>query len=55
MPAGAQTLVLTRPGKAPRTFRSTADGKLELPWDPDWDAATVVLSAPLKSVDPIID
>lgn len=53
--AGAQTLVLTRPGRAPRTFRSSADGKLELPWEPDWNAATVVLSAPLQSVDPVID
>lgn len=54
-PGAVQTLVLTRPGKAPRTFRSGTDGKLELPWDPDWDAATVVLSAPLQSVDPVID
>lgn len=54
-PGAVQTLVLARPGRAPRTFRSTVDGKLELPWDPDWAAATVVLSAPLQSVDPVID
>lgn len=54
-PGAMQTLVLARPGKAPRTFRSTTDGKLELPWNPDWAAATVVLSAPLQSVDPVID
>lgn len=54
-PGAVQTLVLARPGKAPRTFRSTTDGKLELPWNPGWAAATVQLSAPLKSVDPVID
>ena len=54
-PGAVQTLVLTRPGKAPRTFRSANDGKLELPWNPDWSAATVVLSAPLQGVAPVID
>ena len=54
-PGAVQTVVLTRPGKAPRTFRSATDGKLELPWNQDWNAATVVLSAPLQAVAPVID
>ena len=53
-PATAQTLTLHLPDTAPKTFRSDAKGQLDLPWNPAWIAAEVTLSAPLKSVTPVL-
>lgn len=35
-----------------KVWKSDAEGKIRLPWEPSWAAASVVLSAPLKGVAP---
>ena len=51
-PGAAQTVEVQFADGKRRTFRSDAKGRARLPWEPDWAAATVVLSAPLKKIDP---
>jgi hypothetical protein len=51
-PGVPQTVeILLADGKR-KTFRTDAKGRVRLPWEPDWSAATVVLSAPLRKIDP---
>jgi hypothetical protein len=51
-PGAVQTVEITLPGGKPKVYRSDAKGRVRLPWEPDWAAATVALSAPLKKIDP---
>ena len=51
-PGAVQTVEITPPGGKPRVYPSDARGRVRLPWEPGWAAATVVLSAPLKKIDP---
>jgi hypothetical protein len=51
-PGATQTVELQFADGKRRTFRSDAKGRVRLPWEPDWAAALVVLSAPLKKIDP---
>jgi hypothetical protein len=51
-PGTAQTVEITWPDGKRRVFRSDASGRVRLPWERDWAAATVVLSAPLRKLDP---
>jgi hypothetical protein len=51
---GPQTLTLLQPGGKRQLYRTDARGELRLPWNPDWAAATVELSAPLKQVNPVM-
>jgi hypothetical protein len=51
-PGATQTVEVRFADGKRRTFRSDAKGRLRLPWEPDWAEATVVLSAPLKKIDP---
>ena len=51
-PGAVQTVEVQFADGKRRTFRSDAKGRARLPWEPDWAAATVVLSAPLKKLDP---
>lgn len=51
-PGPARTVELRFADGKRRTFTADKKGRVRLPWDPDWAAATVVLSAPLLKVDP---
>jgi hypothetical protein len=51
-PGMPQTVELQFADGKRRLFRSDAKGRVSLPWEPDWAAALVVLSAPLKKIDP---
>ena len=51
-PGAAQTVQVTLPGGQAKLYRTDARGRVRLPWEPGWAAATVVLSAPLKKIDP---
>ena len=51
-PGTVQTAEITLADGKRKLYRSDAKGRIRLPWDPDWAAATVVLSAPLKKIDP---
>lgn len=53
--AGAiQTATLTWPDGKKKTWKTGADGKIHLPWEPDWGKVMVELSAPLKDLGPKI-
>jgi hypothetical protein len=52
---GPQTATLTWPDGRSRSYRSDAEGRLRLPWEADWGAARVRLSAPLASIGPVLD
>jgi len=47
-----QTITLTLADGQKKTWKSDAKGSIRLPWEPDWAAAKVVLSSPLKGVAP---
>ncbi len=51
-PGAVQTVEIILADGKRRQFRSDAKGRVKLPWEPDWAQATVVLSAPLKKIDP---
>jgi hypothetical protein len=51
-PGTVQTVEVQFADGKRRTFRSDAKGRARLPWEPDWADATIVLSAPLKTIDP---
>jgi hypothetical protein len=51
-PGAPQTVEVQFADGKRRSFRSDAKGRARLPWEPDWAKATVVLSAPLKKIDP---
>jgi hypothetical protein len=51
---GPQTLSLTPPGGRPKLWKTDAKGVLNLPWNAAWSNAEVVLSAPLKALDPVM-
>jgi hypothetical protein len=51
-PGAPQTVEITWPDGKRKVFRSDAKGRVRLPWDSDWAAATVVLSSPLVKLDP---
>ena len=49
-----QTATLALPGGQSKAWKTDADGQIRLPWEPDWNAAVVVLSAPLKGIDQVM-
>ena len=51
-PGAVQTATLTWPGGKKKLWKSSSDGKLSLPWEPNWANVLVELSAPLKEVGP---
>ena len=51
-PGTPQTVEITFADGKRKVFRTDAKGRVRLPWEPDWAAATVVLSAPLAKLDP---
>jgi len=51
-PGAVQTVEITLADGKRKLFRSDAKGRVRLPWEPDWAGAMVVLSAPLRKVDP---
>jgi hypothetical protein len=51
-PGAVQTVEVQFADGKRRTFRSDAKGRVRLPWEPGWATATVLLSAPLKKIDP---
>jgi hypothetical protein len=51
-PGSAQTVEVTLADGKRKVFRTDAKGRVRLPWEPDWAAAVVVLSAPLRNIDP---
>jgi hypothetical protein len=51
-PGAAQTVEITLADGKRKVFRTDAKGRVRLPWQPDWAGAAVVLSAPLKKIDP---
>ena len=51
---GPQTLTLTQPGGKPNVWKTDVRGVLNVPWNAAWSAAEVVLSAPLKGLDPVM-
>jgi hypothetical protein len=51
-PGAPQTVEITLADGKRKLFKSDAKGRVRLPWEPDWAAATVVLSAPLRKIDP---
>jgi hypothetical protein len=51
-PGAPQTVEITFADGKRKVFRSDAKGRVRLPWDPDWARAQVVLSAPLRKLDP---
>ncbi len=51
-PGATQTVEIALTDGKRKLFRTDAKGRVRLPWEPDWSAATVVLSAPLKKIDP---
>jgi hypothetical protein len=46
-----QTVTLLLPDGKRKVWKTNADGHATVPWEPDWLAATVELSAPLVGVD----
>ncbi|KFN41307.1 DUF2987 domain-containing protein [Arenimonas oryziterrae] len=51
-PGAAHSATLTWPDGKKKVWKTGADGRIELPWEPGWAAAIVELSAPLKDVGP---
>jgi hypothetical protein len=51
-PGAPQTVEIQFADGKRRVFRSDAKGRVSVPWEPDWAAALVVLSAPLRKIDP---
>ena len=49
-----QTATLSLPDGKKKVWKTDADGRIQLPWEPDWSAAAVVLSAPLKGIDQVM-
>jgi hypothetical protein len=51
-PGAPQTVEITLADGQRKTYKSDAKGRVRLPWEPAWADAVVVLSAPLKKIDP---
>ncbi len=52
--ANAQTVTLTLPGGRKKRWKTDAEGRATLPWEPKWLTAVVELSAPLKGIDQVL-
>ena len=49
-----QTVTLALPDGKKKVWQTDAKGTINLPWEPDWSPAVVMLSAPLKGLDQVL-
>jgi hypothetical protein len=52
--SAAQTVTLALPDGQKKVWKTDAEGQIQLPWEPDWSSAAVMLSAPLKGIDQVM-